>query len=79
MLINNEKLESRKTEMKTADFRSEITPNGRIAVPAEIAAQVPPGEQVAVVLTWGIFRHGVRQAGASSTRRTVLKTPFTNS
>ncbi len=40
--------------MKTADFRSELTPNGQIAVPPEIAAQVPPGEQVQVVLQWGI-------------------------
>ena len=40
--------------MKTADFRGEITPNGQIAVPPEIALQVPPGEKVAVVLAWGI-------------------------
>ena len=39
--------------MKTADFRGEITPNGQIAVPPEIAQQVPPGEKVAVVLAWG--------------------------
>jgi hypothetical protein len=39
--------------MKTADFRGEITPNGEIAVPAEIASQIPPGEKVAVVLAWG--------------------------
>jgi hypothetical protein len=40
--------------MKTADFRGEITPNGEIAVPAEIASQIPPGEKVAVVLAWGV-------------------------
>ena len=40
--------------MKTADFRGELAPNGQIAVPAEIAAQVPPGEQIQVVLHWGI-------------------------
>jgi len=40
--------------MKTADFRGELTPNGQIAVPPEIAAQVPPGEQVQVVLQWGV-------------------------
>jgi hypothetical protein len=40
--------------MKTADFRGEITPNGEIAVPAEIASQIPPGEKVAVVLDWGV-------------------------
>jgi len=40
--------------MKTADFTSELTPNGQIAVPPEIAAQVAPGEQVQVVLRWGV-------------------------
>jgi hypothetical protein len=40
--------------MKTADFRCELTPKGLIAVPPEIASQVPPGEQIQVVLQWGI-------------------------
>lgn len=40
--------------MKTADFRGQITPNGHIAVPPEIASQVPPGEKIDVVLQWGI-------------------------
>jgi len=39
--------------MKTADFRGELTPNGQIAVPPEIASQVPPGEPIQVVLHWG--------------------------
>jgi hypothetical protein len=39
--------------MKTADFRGELMPNGQIAVPPEIASQVPPGEQIQVVLQWG--------------------------
>ena len=39
--------------MKTADFRGELAPNGQIAVPPEIASQVPPGEQIQVVLQWG--------------------------
>jgi hypothetical protein len=38
--------------MKTADFRGELTPDGQIAVPPEIASQVPPGEQIQVVLQW---------------------------
>jgi hypothetical protein len=42
-----------KTRMKIADFRGEITPTGQISVPPEIAAQVPPGEKVEVVLAWG--------------------------
>ena len=40
--------------MRTADFRGELAPNGQIAVPSEIASQVPPGEQILVVLQWGI-------------------------
>ena len=39
--------------MKTADFRGELTPNSQIAVSPEIASQVPPGEQIQVVLQWG--------------------------
>lgn len=51
--------------MKTADFRGEITPNGQIAVPPEIASQVPPGEKVAVVLAWGVSEeeNAWREAG----------------
>ena len=40
--------------MKTADFRGELAPNGQIAVPPEIASQVPAGAQIQVVLPWGI-------------------------
>ena len=39
--------------MKIADFRGELTPNGQIVVPPEIASQVPPGEQIQIVLQWG--------------------------
>ena len=37
----------------TADFKGELTPDGRIAVPPEIASQVPRGQQIQVVLRWG--------------------------
>jgi len=40
--------------MKTADFKGKLMPNGQIAVPPEIAAQVPPGEQIQVLLQWDI-------------------------
>ena len=40
--------------MKTADFRGQLMANGQIAVPPDVAAQVPPGEQIQVVLQWGI-------------------------
>ena len=51
--------------MKTIDFRSELTPNGQIAVPPEIASQVPPGEPVQVVLQWGMAEDDIawRAAG----------------
>ncbi len=51
--------------MKTADFRSELMPNGQITVPPEIASQVPPGEQIQVVLQWGISADDIawREAG----------------
>jgi hypothetical protein len=44
---------AKETAVKTADFQGEITPNGQIAVPPEIARQVPVGEKIAVVLSWG--------------------------
>jgi hypothetical protein len=37
--------------MKTADFNGELT-NGQIAVPREIAEQVPPGAKLQVTLHW---------------------------
>ena len=51
--------------MKTADFRGQIAPYGQIAVPPEIASQVPPGEKVAVVLAWGVSdeENAWREAG----------------
>jgi hypothetical protein len=39
--------------MSAADFHCEVAPNGQIAVPPEIASQIPPGEQVRVVIQWG--------------------------
>jgi hypothetical protein len=39
--------------MKTVDFKGELAPNGQIAVPADIAALVPHGERIQVVLQWG--------------------------
>jgi hypothetical protein len=40
--------------MKTVDFKGKLTPNGQIPVPPDIAALVPTGEQIQVVLRWGI-------------------------
>jgi hypothetical protein len=39
--------------MKTADFTGELNANGQIAVPPEIASQVPSGEPVQIILRWG--------------------------
>jgi hypothetical protein len=40
-------------KMQTVDFKGKLTPNGQIAVPPDVAALVPPGEQIQVVLQWG--------------------------
>ena len=40
--------------MKTAAFKGELTPNGQIGVPPEIASRGPPGEQIQIVLQCGI-------------------------
>jgi hypothetical protein len=38
--------------MKAVEFEGTVTPNGEIAIPADIAGQLPPGESVHVVLRW---------------------------
>ena len=38
--------------MKAVEFEGTVTPNGQIAVPAEIAGQLPPGEPLQIVLRW---------------------------
>ena len=40
--------------MQTVEFEATVTPNGQIAVPAEVAKQVPAGERLQVVLLWGV-------------------------
>jgi len=39
--------------MKIVEFETTRTDNGQIAIPAEIASQLPKGEPVRVVLQWG--------------------------
>ena len=38
--------------MKAVEFEGTLTPNGQIAIPAEIAGQLPAGESLHVVLRW---------------------------
>ena len=38
--------------MKAVEFKGTITPNGQIAIPAEIVGQVPSGQPLHVVLQW---------------------------
>ena len=38
--------------MKAVEFRSTVTPGGQIAVPPEVARQIPAGEQLQVVVLW---------------------------
>jgi len=36
----------------TFEFKAAVSPNGQIAVPADIAGQITPGKELHVVLTW---------------------------
>ena len=54
--------------MKAVEFEGALTPNGQIAVPAEIAGQLPPGGTLHIVLQWdapvdedGVWRARGRQ------------------
>lgn len=38
--------------MSAVEFEGTVTPNGQIAVPAEIAEKLPPGKSLHVVLQW---------------------------
>jgi hypothetical protein len=38
--------------MKTVEFKGTVTPNGQLTIPAEVVKQLPPGEQLQVVLVW---------------------------
>ncbi|MBI4905585.1 MAG: hypothetical protein HY820_18275 [Acidobacteria bacterium] len=38
--------------MKAVEFESTITPGGEIAIPREIAGEIPAGEQLRVVVMW---------------------------
>ena len=39
--------------MKAFEFKGTLAGNGQIVVPPDLARQVPPGEQLQVVLLWG--------------------------
>jgi hypothetical protein len=36
----------------TFEFKAAVLPNGQIALPSEIAGQIPAGKELHVVLTW---------------------------
>ena len=38
--------------MKAVEFESTISPGGQIALPPEIATEIPPGEPLRVVVMW---------------------------
>ncbi len=40
--------------MKAVEFKGTVTPGGQIAVPPEVARQIPAGEQLQVVILWEI-------------------------
>ncbi len=39
--------------MKAVEFESNVGPGGQIAVPPEVASEIPTGEQLRVVIMWG--------------------------
>jgi hypothetical protein len=38
--------------MKAVEFEGSVTPDGKIALPPEVAAEIPMGEQLRVVVMW---------------------------
>ena len=39
--------------MKAIRFKGTVAPNGQIALPPDVARQIPQGERLEVVLLWG--------------------------
>jgi hypothetical protein len=44
--------EPRKAQMKALEFESTVMPGGQIALPPEIAGQIPAGEPLRIVIMW---------------------------
>lgn len=40
--------------MKAVEFESTVTPGGRIALPADVVGEIPPGQQLRVVVMWDL-------------------------
>ena len=38
--------------MKAVEFDSTVAPDGQIAIPPEVTREIPPGEQLRVVVMW---------------------------
>jgi hypothetical protein len=38
--------------MRAVEFESTIAPGGQIALPPEVAREIPPGEQLRIVVMW---------------------------
>jgi len=38
--------------MKVVEFEGTITPSGEIALPPDVASEIPTGEQLHVVISW---------------------------
>lgn len=38
--------------MKAVEFESTVAPGGQISLPPEVAREIPPGEQLRVVVMW---------------------------
>ena len=55
--------------MRAVEFESKITPGGQIALPPEVAGEIPAGEQLRVVVMWD-------PSGADSVRRSAGRQRF---
>jgi hypothetical protein len=67
--------------MKIADFRGEITSNGQILVPPEIAPRFLRERRLSLLSRGALLRkkmHGRKQAGVASILLTFRKTRFMN-
>jgi hypothetical protein len=39
-------------DMRAVEFESTVAPDGQIALPPEVLREIPPGEQLRVVVMW---------------------------
>lgn len=60
----------------TFEFKAAVSQNGQIAVPADIAGQIPPDKELHVVLTWEAPVESSYQALSKSLRAGAASSPY---